>query len=71
MTVIIVHTVAQLAREVGIIDETQYRNFCIYEEYEKMKQNNNKNIVFDLSDKHNLSSDAIYKILKEQKELRK
>lgn len=68
--IVLVHEVAILAKKSGILDENKYREYCIYEEYIKLKSNRVKNIVYKLSEKHNLSQERIYKIIKKQEELR-
>lgn len=68
--IVLVHEVAIIARKTGILDENKYKEYCIYEEYKVLKSKRVKNIVYKLSEKHNLSQERIYKIIKKQEELR-
>ncbi|OGU58292.1 MAG: hypothetical protein A2V66_03635 [Ignavibacteria bacterium RBG_13_36_8] len=61
----LIHEIARLAKELGILHETRYRNLCIREDFERMKKANKKveAIELELAEKYIASVENIHKIV--------
>ena len=72
MTDKIIHSIATAAAELGILNETAYRNLCIRKEFEKLRREGKdmgttvEEVVLTLADKYSLSYELVMKIVYER-----
>lgn len=61
----IAHAVAKAADELGFLHSTKYRNYCIVEEFEKLRKEDVsvETAIFQLAGKHSLTFDSVSKII--------
>jgi len=61
------HIIAALAEQYGFLDQRKYRDYCIREEFYKLRESEDKQTIEDveqiLGEKFSLGVDSIHKIV--------